>query len=566
MATVDSAIGNLPPAQSFDDNSLLVAEQSAEAVKVTGAQLKAYASAAGASAAQPYATAAATSAETAAQWATGNTSGTPSATNNGKYYSEQAAGYAATAASWSANPPYIGTNGNWYVWNTTTEQYEDSGVDASITVDIADITELAAGATPYVTNTGTPTDPIFHLFIPAANGITSISKTGTSGLTDTYTISYTDGTSDTFTVTNGANGGFSPQIKVTAPTGSTVTISKGGTTITGTEQSGVWYIDVPDYGNWTVTATKSGQTFTDTVSVTEVKQYEVEVFYVSGTLESNSWADISKIARKGIGANYWSVGDTKTVALSGTVGTLDVTGSYKVFIIGFNHKGEKGITFQGFKTTGGTDVCLCDSYYGQYQKYDGTKYFQHNHWDPSNYGKNYGGWKGSEMRYDILGSTNNPPTGYGSANSDTGRTGYDAGATTPTSPVANTLMAALPSALRAVLRPMTVYTDNVGNSSNVNDHISASVDYLPLLAEFEIFGARTYANEYEQNYQAQYDYYKNGNSKVKYKHAETSTAAAWWGRSPRATNDSDFCYVTSSGAAHAAGASWSLGLAPAFML
>ena len=37
-------------------------------------------------------------------------------------------------------------------------------------------------------------------------GISSITKTGTSGLVDTYTITYTDNTTDTFTVTNGANG------------------------------------------------------------------------------------------------------------------------------------------------------------------------------------------------------------------------------------------------------------------------------------------------------------------------------------------------------------------------
>nr|DAH67687.1 MAG TPA: Pulmonary surfactant-associated protein D, c-type lectin, alpha-helical coiled [Caudoviricetes sp.] len=37
-------------------------------------------------------------------------------------------------------------------------------------------------------------------------GISSISKTGTSGLVDTYTIMMTDGTKSTFTVANGANG------------------------------------------------------------------------------------------------------------------------------------------------------------------------------------------------------------------------------------------------------------------------------------------------------------------------------------------------------------------------
>lgn len=123
--------------------------------------------------------------------------------NNSKYYSEQAAASAEQAASWSAHPPYIGANGNWWVWNTTTNQYVDSGVDASITVEIADITMLEPTATPYVTNTGTATDPVFHLFIPRGTGIASISKTSTSGLVDTYTITYSDGVTTTFAVTNG---------------------------------------------------------------------------------------------------------------------------------------------------------------------------------------------------------------------------------------------------------------------------------------------------------------------------------------------------------------------------
>lgn len=39
-------------------------------------------------------------------------------------------------------------------------------------------------------------------------GISSIAKTGTSGNVDTYTITYTDGSTSTFTVTNGADGSF----------------------------------------------------------------------------------------------------------------------------------------------------------------------------------------------------------------------------------------------------------------------------------------------------------------------------------------------------------------------
>ena len=127
-------------------------------------------------------------------------------------YLEQAQALEEALELLSRNPPYIGVNGNWYVFNTETSQYEDSGVDASITVSIADITMIAVDAQPYVTNTGTNTDPVFHLYLPRSpqgetgNGIDRIAKTGTSGLVDTYTIYYTNGTTTTYTVTNGQSG------------------------------------------------------------------------------------------------------------------------------------------------------------------------------------------------------------------------------------------------------------------------------------------------------------------------------------------------------------------------
>ena len=74
-------------------------------------------------------------------------------------------------------------------------------------------------------------------------GITSIEKTGTSGLVDTYTITLTNGNTETFTVTNGADGqngtngtngadGYSPTATVTK-SGNVITIEitdKNGTT------------------------------------------------------------------------------------------------------------------------------------------------------------------------------------------------------------------------------------------------------------------------------------------------------------------------------------------------
>ena len=54
------------------------------------------------------------------------------------------------------------------------------------------------------TYTITLTDGATSTFsVTNGKGISSISKTGTSGLVDTYTIEYNDGTTSTFTVTNG---------------------------------------------------------------------------------------------------------------------------------------------------------------------------------------------------------------------------------------------------------------------------------------------------------------------------------------------------------------------------
>ena len=125
-------------------------------------------------------------------------------------------------------------------------------------------------------------------------------------------------------------------------------------------------------------------------------------------------------------------------------------------------------------------------------------------------------------------------------------------------------MAALPSDLRAVMQPMTIYTDNTGGGSDNASYVTKTTDYLPLLAEYEIFGTRTYANSAEKNYQAQYAYYSAGNSKVKYRHSATGSTAWWWGRSPYYIGSNGFCVVGTNGGANISGAGSSFGVAPAF--
>ena len=277
------------------------------------------------------------------------------------------------------------------------------------------------------------------------------------------------------------------------------------------------------------------------------------------TLDAASWAQISEVSEDGTAENYFAVGDIKMIHIEGTVGTLSVNGDYYVYIIGINHNGGGGITFGTFKaTTGGKDLAICDSSYNATIS-DGTKTFNMNHWGASS----YGGWIACDLRYDILGSTDKAPSGYGTQK-NTSAVGYDASVTCATNPVANTLMAALPTDLRAVMKPMTIYTDANGNISNTEANVRVSIDYLPLLAEFEVQGKRTYANQYEKNKQAQFAYYVAGNSKYKYNHSSIGSIVKWWMRSADYSGNNYFCTVDTNSSAICNIAMISIGIAPIF--
>ena len=239
----------------------------------------------------------------------------------------------------------------------------------------------------------------------------------------------------------------------------------------------------------------------------------------------------------------------KRIVLNGMVGTVEFN-NYEtyIYIIGIDHNKEiegTGITFGCFKNKDGKDIALIDKKYDSYST-NGTKYFNINH----SSGTNVGGWKGCDLRYDVFGSTN---TKNG-----------DATATTATNPVANTLMAALPLDLRAVMKPMVIYTDNTGDGRDNASSVTKTTDYLPLLAEYEIFGTHTYANATEEKYQAQYAYYSAGNSKVKYCHSATSSAAWWWERSPHYTSSDYSCIVNTNGTTDYSRSWGSAGIAPIF--
>ena len=316
--------------------------------------------------------------------------------------------------------------------------------------------------------------------------------------------------------------GASKQITVTTDSDGAVSVSSSAPGVATAAASGK---------NVTVSGASAG-TAVVTISVQQTAKYNAAsatlTFTVSKPTTANStWDDVGAISAAGTAASYFAPGDTKPITLNGTIGTLTLNNlAIDVFILGINHNASKEGSNRIHWAIGkisGVQVALCETNYNSGQT-DGRKGFNMNHW--GNY--NYGGWKGCDLRYDILGSTNKAPSGYGKA-AASGRTGYDpSGYDIVNSPVANTLMAALPVALRKVMKTVTKYTDNVaGSTGDTQSNITSSVDYLFLPAEFEVYGGtRTYANNYERNYLAQYDYFKAGNSKQLYKH-DARTTAVW---------------------------------------
>ena len=405
------------------------------------------------------------------------------------------------------------------------------GVELSLVVSVTSGAAVTATKGSKTVN-GTAAGGSCVLSLPEA-GTWSVKATLNGQTSDTKNVSVVDSYAVALTF-------FSATITVNVDSGASVTLKKGGTTIATKTSNGTAVFTVTETGAYTVTATKNGQTTSGSVNVVSgTTSYSLTLSFVSSTLNNNEWSVIKSVSDAGQGANYWSIGDRKAVTLNGTVGKLSLSNvTTYAFIIGFNHnasvEGTNRIHFQLAKTalSGGTDVCLCDSSYNS--TVSTTGYFSMN-----SSRTNSGGWASSQMRTNICG--------------------------TSLSSYSGTIIAVIPAALRAVLKSVTKYTDNTANGGgSTASYVTATTDYFFLLSEFEVFGSISYGNTNEKNKQAQYAYYSAGNSKIKYKHNGTSTAALWWLRSPRASNSRVFVSVHTGGTVGTDNAYYSLGFAPGF--
>ena len=307
-------------------------------------------------------------------------------------------------------------------------------------------------------------------------------------------------------------GGGGNELIVTAPTGSTVTATKGSVTKTATEKNGTWTFKGLEAGNWTVTAAKGSESVSSAITVSAetvtlsfkptasltaqsgvtytdgLSGLDAETVSLFGEAISNNssitnttstvYIDFGSVHRK------IDIGDQVTLALNGTNYTFDV--------IGFNHDTLTTTSAYGVNTATGKA---------------GITFQMHNcfsiTYEMNTTLTNIGGWNSSTMRT----STMAIMKGY------------------------------LPDDWESIIKPVNKLV-SVGNGISTIDTVS---DNLFLLSEIEIFGSTTYSFVGEGS---QYAWYKAGNTKVK---TVNGSAKYWWERSPRNSGNFTFCAVTNSG-------------------
>lgn len=131
------------------------------------------------------------------------------------------------------------------------------------------------------------------------------------------------------------------ELRVMSDSGSIVTASKDGATLSATsDSSGLAILKIPVFGTWTISVTINGVSISTDYEIKAIAQYEL---VLSTNLETASWGVIDSISKSGNAASIWNVGDKKTINIGGT--------DYQFQIIGFNHDtktagGKAGITFQ----------------------------------------------------------------------------------------------------------------------------------------------------------------------------------------------------------------------------
>ena len=136
--------------------------------------------------------------------------------------------------------------------------------------------------------------------------------------------------------------GVTPQLIVTTSAGAAITATKGSKTVSGTAGAdGTCTLDIPEAGEWSVTAVLGADTRTETVLI-GTQNADLRLF--KDAFAENDWETIIAFCQSGNIPSTWAVGDSKTMTINGA--------NYQIDIIGKSHddyadgSGKAPLTFQ----------------------------------------------------------------------------------------------------------------------------------------------------------------------------------------------------------------------------
>lgn len=359
--------------------------------------------------------------------------------------------------------------------------------------------------------------------------------------------------------------GVPPQIIATIPSSSSVTCKCGSKTLTATSTGTVTF-NLTGYGTWVVTATKDGQTATESVVVDDVKQYKISLSYFSATLKVTSDSGAVVTATNGTKTFSGTVPSSGVLSLTITAsGTYTVTATksgetadpvsvaittseqtYSVECLFFNSVLSKNTWAQIAKASAAGKASQLWSVGDTKDITVGSETLTlvimgFNHDDLASGGKAgiTFGMKNLMAATRRMNASNTNSGGF------TGSEMY--------SWLQNTLLPTLPSDLQAVLKSVNKKTSAGSQSSTINTNSMK----LFLFSEIEIFGSTTYSKAGEGS---QYSYFATAANRIKYLSNGSGSANWWWERSPFGGYSTDFCYVSSSGYANYNGANNAYGV------
>ena len=279
----------------------------------------------------------------------------------------------------------------------------------------------------------------------------------------------------------------------------------------------------------TLTGNAAGST-TVTISVLQSDQYASASDTVSvnvptavplNLLANRTLAELQTIIQNGNAASYFKPGDYFDFTMASAVtldsgDTIAANSTWRAYILGIDHnstlEGTNRVHFCIGRNTDNVEIAFAD------HRMNSTN-------------TNSGGWNGSTMKTFLNGTFYN----------------------------------ALPTDLKNVITECDKWTNNSGQN-DTSGAVTSTSQKIWLLSEFEVFGARTYANQYEQNKQSQYDYYKNGNSSARCEHVRGKNLNEWWLRSPCYDKASSFCYTSLFGNLTRENANEKNGVVPCFTI